>query len=763
MATVGNLKIKISADDGGLKGKLQKVEKTLQKASRRMSAVGRDLSMTLTASIGGLGFAAIDAAMDFEVLETQLSVLTGSAEEGAKAFKKIADFSAKTPFQLEDLVKANNTMLGFGMASDEAFQSLQMIGDAVAATGGDMQRVTVAFSQSIAANKVNTRDLLQMVNNNIPIIDMLADTLGVATGEVQDLAEEGKITGDVLKATFTQATSEGGRFAGATEKLAGTLRGVFSTVKDNIRLALGELGKDITESFDIKAIADKFAKSLQKVVAIFKALSPEQKKFVITMAAVLAAIGPVLVALGSLAGLLGIILSPIGLVTTAILALAAGFVVAFKRSEKFRNVVAKVGAFLRTWFKMKIQQIRDFADIFKKVFKGDFKGAFDSANKVLKGFTSSYTEAFKAARDASGDDIIDIDKLESNIEKAKDSVTGAFKKSEFNLPNVGGGESVFGKINEDYKKQSKELDNLRAAGLISEKDYNKQFEELQRSFLENLAKSGFAGTELYKQIADQYVRVRKETIQQIESIDSQFGGVGADMKKFLQGTADTAMKGGKQEGLISEYMLSKLTEYEQKAQSAIQTLGGLFDSINSRQASVIENQYRSQIHAVNQLGLSEEQRIKRISKLEEEKEKKLAKLQERRAKREKAFAILSATIGTALAVISQMRVPGVGIAQAIAANAMGIAQIATIAAAPIPKFADGGIVSGRTLAEVGEYAGASSNPEVIAPLDKLRSMISDLGGGATFGEFRLRGEDLILAVDRANKNSGRYSGNNQLF
>ena len=559
MATVGNLKIKISADSGGLRSGLQKAEKSLQKASRRMSAVGRDLSMTLTTSIGGLGFAAIDAAMDFEVLETQLSVLTGSAEQGAKAFKKIADFSAKTPFQLEDLVKANNTMMGFGMASDEAFQSLQMIGDAVAATGGDMDRIAVAYGQSIAANRVDARDILQFINNGIPIMEMLADVMGVNVSEVKELASQGKVTGEVLQAAFTKATSEGGKFAGATEKLAGTLRGVFSTVKDNIRLALGELGKDITESFDIKAIADKFVKSLQRVVAIFKSLSPEQKKFVIGMAAVLAAIGPILVALGSLAGLLGVILSPIGLVTTAILALSAGFVVAFKNSEKFRNVVAKVGAFLRTWFKMKIQQVRDFADIFKKVFKGDFSGAFESANKVLKGFTSSYTEAFKAARDASGDDIIDLDKLESNIKKAKDSVTDVFEPTKFKLPTGEDGESVFSQINKDYKKQSKELDNLRAAGLISEKDYNKQFEELQRNFLESLAKSGLAGTELYKQIADQYVRVRKETIQQIESIDSQFGGVGADMKKFLKGTADTAMKGGKQEGLISDYMLSKLT------------------------------------------------------------------------------------------------------------------------------------------------------------------------------------------------------------
>lgn len=41
----------------------------------------------------------------------------------------------------------------------------------------------------------------------------------------------------------------------------------------------------------------------------------------------------------------------------------------------------------------------------------------------------------------------------------------------------------------------------------------------------------------------------------------------------------------------------------------------------------------------------------------------------------------------------------------------------------VPQFAAGGIVSGPTLAMVGEYAGAGSNPEVIAPLSDLQSMI----------------------------------------
>ena len=74
----------------------------------------------------------------------------------------------------------------------------------------------------------------------------------------------------------------------------------------------------------------------------------------------------------------------------------------------------------------------------------------------------------------------------------------------------------------------------------------------------------------------------------------------------------------------------------------------------------------------------------------------------------------------------------------------------------VPAFANGGIVSGPTLGLMGEYPGARSNPEVIAPLSKLQSMI----GGRTAdvnvgGEFVVRGTDLVVVLDRANKSRNR--------
>lgn len=87
-------------------------------------------------------------------------------------------------------------------------------------------------------------------------------------------------------------------------------------------------------------------------------------------------------------------------------------------------------------------------------------------------------------------------------------------------------------------------------------------------------------------------------------------------------------------------------------------------------------------------------------------------------------------------------IPFVGIA-------VGVGMVASLVGMmmSLPKFANGGLVYGPTLALMGEYGGASSNPEVIAPLDKLKSLIGDTGGGFSGRlEARLRGRDIVIAL-----------------
>ena len=89
--------------------------------------------------------------------------------------------------------------------------------------------------------------------------------------------------------------------------------------------------------------------------------------------------------------------------------------------------------------------------------------------------------------------------------------------------------------------------------------------------------------------------------------------------------------------------------------------------------------------------------------------------------------------------------------------AMAVGAVAA-AFSGINAFAKGGIVSGPTMGLMGEYMGAKSNPEVIAPLSKLQNMM-DFGGGGNdmnlSGEFVVRGQDLILALQRAEKTRNR--------
>lgn len=77
----------------------------------------------------------------------------------------------------------------------------------------------------------------------------------------------------------------------------------------------------------------------------------------------------------------------------------------------------------------------------------------------------------------------------------------------------------------------------------------------------------------------------------------------------------------------------------------------------------------------------------------------------------------------------------------------------------IPAFANGGIVSGPTMGLMGEYMGARSNPEVIAPLDRLQSIMGGRNQNVNVtGQFRIDGQDLVVAVERANNERSNLIG-----
>lgn len=122
-----------------------------------------------------------------------------------------------------------------------------------------------------------------------------------------------------------------------------------------------------------------------------------------------------------------------------------------------------------------------------------------------------------------------------------------------------------------------------------------------------------------------------------------------------------------------------------------------------------------------------------------------------------ALPQLAAMFGLTLSlgIAEQSKLPFPFNLVAIAGTIAGV--VAAIASMPKPKnFASGGIVYGETFARVGEYPGASNNPEVIAPLSKLKSMLNPAGPDFSNVRFVIEGTNLVGVYDKVNKQNRRF-------
>lgn len=393
-ATIGRLRAVLSANSEeftqafekaknaikGVDSSIRKTQRNLRRFSRTTERIGSNLSKSLSLPIVGFGTVALKAAADSERLRVQLETLTGSVEEGSKAFERLKTLSAKTPFQLEDLVSANNTLLGFSLSSTEAYSAIQDLGDIAAVTGGDLQSIAVAFGQSAAEGKLFTKDIRQFINNGVPAVKLLAEEMNVAESEVFDLASQGKISFDILKNAFKTATAEGGMFANGMAKQSGTLLGLFSTLKDSLSIALGDVGEQIVEAFDLKNVLGNLISNINKIRTAFNNLSDEIKNRIIIITTSIAAIGPALIGLAitikGMAALAGVF----RIITTAIKGIKLEVIAT--KLVIFAEVIAAIAIFAA--LAAAVQYVKDNIEAFKLAFKL----AFENIKKAVVDFTS---------------------------------------------------------------------------------------------------------------------------------------------------------------------------------------------------------------------------------------------------------------------------------------------------------------------------------------------------------------------------------------
>jgi tape measure domain-containing protein len=410
------LNVKIGGDISELEKALSQAVSKIKNAGKQVTSVGKTLTASITAPLTAIGVASLKTAADFETLQQSMNSLNGSVEEGTRNFRRLKEFSAGTPFQLQDLAKAQNMLQGFGLSADDAFDSLSMIGDIAAISGGSIDGIGIAFGQAAAEGRLMTQDIRQLINQGVPAIKLLASTMNVAESDVLDLASQGKISFEILQQSFRDATSEGGMFANGMEQQSKTLNGLFSTLKDNVSIAMAEIGNSIADAMNLREVIPAMIERIKGVTEWFKSLSKEAKTTMVNIVRAIALVGPSLVALGATITGIGIAISlltsPITLVVGAIAGLVTAIIYMRDNWEAvtermsdwgwWRNMLVDMAQFLIEYspISLLIKQVNmllRFLDVTE--IPNVFEGIADSL-EGLKVETKEYENEFGSLKDA---------------------------------------------------------------------------------------------------------------------------------------------------------------------------------------------------------------------------------------------------------------------------------------------------------------------------------------------------------------------------
>jgi tape measure domain-containing protein len=295
--------------------------------------------------------------------------------------------------------------MGFGETADDADKHLRLIGDIAAVAGGDFQAITVAFGQVSAAGRMMGQDLLQLVNNGVPALDMLAKSMGVPKTQIKDLVSQGKVTFPVLVRAFEQATSKGGMFENGMIKLSRTSKGVYSTFKDNVNIALAKFGDEMQLAFGLTGKLEAFGAWIGRLADNFQRLEPSTRKNILLIIGFVAVLGPLLIIIGTLIRLIGLatlafnfIIAPIRLLITllpALLGILRGIMLVFAANPLTAFIAATI-AIVYYWKEI-VELFKQAADWVSKIsVSGMWDKVKDFSGKITSKITGGANDAVSA-------------------------------------------------------------------------------------------------------------------------------------------------------------------------------------------------------------------------------------------------------------------------------------------------------------------------------------------------------------------------------
>ena len=379
----------------------------------------------------------VDYNATMESYLTNFKVMLGSEEAAATKLSEIRKMAASTPFSLDDLTSGTQTLLQFGIASDDTTGVLQRLGDISLGNAEKLQTLTRAYGKMSSAQKVTLENVNMMIDAGFNPLNQICDATGESMSDLYKRISDGKVSFSELEAAVEAATSQGGQFYNGMLEASQTFSGRMSTLKDNVSALTGELTSGLFAALGelvvkLNEVAVSFLDSdekmarLKETIGIATAVVAAAGTAFLTYKGYLAATTAVEVihtaattamtaahkaaeagATGlavAQAGLNAVLkANPIGLVVAALAALAAGLVTAYKTSETFRNAVNSAFASVKKiaqnaigtvvdWINELVAKIRGAAAALANL-KNGVGAAQDAYNAAYNGYMDNYNRS----------------------------------------------------------------------------------------------------------------------------------------------------------------------------------------------------------------------------------------------------------------------------------------------------------------------------------------------------------------------------------
>lgn len=731
------INIKLAADITDFLKSMDLAQRTFKKVGDDMMQMGKTMSTYVTAPLAGLAAVSLKAAGDMEALKNGLASVTKAGESVNKEMTKLREVAKLPGLGLKEVVKGSINLQAIGVSADDARKAMLAFGNAIASVGGGKDNFDLAirgFSQLRNAAKPLQQDLYQIANQLPQVNSLMIEAFG--TSRAEDLAAMG-ISGKQLADFLVEGL-------GKLPKVTGGINNAFENLKDIGFNALATLGDAINKNFGVEELLNKIANAIGRMATWLSELDGPSQKIVLMFGTLAAVAGPLIATLGffvsnilpALKTGLNALMGTFSLVNTTIVGTVAALAIL---AYSARLIVANwelVSTFwTRMWLQMKLDMIKFTIALETMDWDALRRGAWYAMKSTWEAFIFWLEKIWDAW-------VWLTKPITSLIDGVVDSTTKSFKKAVANINSetakikpIETNETV-----DNLRKLQKEIEkSLAATPVVTFSQVITGFKETAKSDLNNLmtwfkstaveaekmgqkvenalgkAKGGTSGFKFKKLSSDGTIApvdVKDPTVK-AEKLDND-----NDMQMMATGTEAMAARiAAAMQSIsasIAQAKADMIVNFAEMLGAAI-TTGSGFDAM----PKMIFDTFANLLTQLGKIAISTGIGIAAINK---------------------AFQSLNPVVAIAA---------GVGL---IALGAVIRSSVKNMGGGgtAVPKYAKGGLAYGPTIGMIGDNPNAHIDPEVVAPLSKLKGMIGGNNQAVqVVGSFRVQGQDLLLAIKNA--------------